>query len=43
VHHYPCDHFDVYPGGPCHDRVIADQIAFLHRVLATKIDQESYR
>lgn len=33
VHHYPCDHFDVYPGGPWFDRVIADQVAFLRRIL----------
>lgn len=34
VHHYPCDHFDVYPGSRWHERVVNDQIAFLHRVLA---------
>ncbi|CAJ1499128.1 alpha/beta hydrolase [[Mycobacterium] burgundiense] len=33
VHHYPCDHFDVYPGTSCHDRVVAHQVAFLQRVL----------
>jgi dienelactone hydrolase len=32
VHHYPCDHFDVYPGAPWHERVVRDQLAFLHRV-----------
>ncbi|MGW0949226.1 alpha/beta hydrolase [Streptomyces sp. NPDC002623] len=31
VHHYPCDHFDVYPGGPWHAKVLRDQIAFLTR------------
>ena len=34
VHHYPCDHFDVYPGEPWHERVVADQIRFLTRILA---------
>ncbi|WP_082696577.1 alpha/beta fold hydrolase [Mycobacterium sp. IS-1590] len=34
VHHYPCDHFDVYPGEPWHERVVDDQIAFLKRILA---------
>lgn len=34
VHHYPCDHFDVYPGASCHDRAAAHQVAFLQRVLA---------
>ncbi|KUI34240.1 alpha/beta hydrolase [Mycobacterium sp. GA-2829] len=34
VHHYPCDHFDVYPGASHHDRVAAHQVAFLRRVLA---------
>jgi uncharacterized protein len=35
VHHYPCDHFDVWPGHAWHDKVVADQIAFLARALAT--------
>ncbi|MGV0849876.1 alpha/beta hydrolase [Mycolicibacterium phlei] len=34
VHHYPCDHFDVYPGAGWHDRVVEDQIRFLTRILA---------
>ncbi|WP_371412911.1 alpha/beta hydrolase [Mycolicibacterium sp. GF69] len=34
VHHYPCDHFDVYPGAGWHERVVSDQIAFLKRILA---------
>ncbi|RAV01154.1 alpha/beta hydrolase [Mycolicibacter senuensis] len=33
VHHYPCDHFDVYPGAGWHERVVKDQIAFLQRIL----------
>lgn len=31
VHHYPCDHLDVYPGNPWHAQVVRDQIAFLTR------------
>ncbi|MFC6342606.1 hypothetical protein ACFP8W_11505, partial [Nocardioides hankookensis] len=33
VRHYPGDHFDVYAGKPCHDAVVAHQVAFLTRVL----------
>jgi fermentation-respiration switch protein FrsA (DUF1100 family) len=32
VHHYPCDHFDVYPGASWHEHLLRDQIAFLRRV-----------
>ncbi len=31
VHHYPCDHFDVYPGREWFDSVLAHQVAFLRR------------
>ncbi|MCK9250701.1 MAG: alpha/beta hydrolase [Solirubrobacteraceae bacterium] len=34
VHHYPCDHFDVYPGQPWFDAIVEHQIAFLRRALA---------
>jgi pimeloyl-ACP methyl ester carboxylesterase len=34
VRHYPCDHFDVYPGAGWHDAVVAHQVAFLTRHLA---------
>lgn len=34
VHHYPCDHFDVWPGHDWFDKVVGDQIAFLTRTLA---------
>lgn len=37
VHHYPCDHFDVWPGHEWHDRVAADQVAFLTRVFADDV------
>ena len=36
VHHYPCDHFDVYPGAAHHDRVTEHQKVFLRRVLAPR-------
>ena len=34
VRHYPCDHFDVWPGKERFDLVVAHQVAFLRRVLA---------
>jgi pimeloyl-ACP methyl ester carboxylesterase len=33
VHHYPCDHFDVYPGQQWYRQVIEHQLAFLRRQL----------
>ncbi|WP_372788263.1 alpha/beta hydrolase [Paraconexibacter sp.] len=33
VRHYPCDHFDVYPGGSAYDLVVAHQVAFLRHHL----------
>jgi pimeloyl-ACP methyl ester carboxylesterase len=33
VHHYPCDHFDVYPGQAWFERVVEHQLAFLRRQL----------
>ncbi|MFS0895772.1 alpha/beta hydrolase [Mycolicibacterium litorale] len=36
VHHYPCDHFDVWPGHDWHDRAAADQVAFLDRVFGLR-------
>jgi pimeloyl-ACP methyl ester carboxylesterase len=33
VRHYPCDHFDVWPGKPWFDSAIAHQVAFLTRKL----------
>lgn len=38
VRHYPGDHFDVYEGGPCFERALAHQVAFLTRVLAPGTD-----
>ncbi len=34
VHHYPCDHFDVWPGHEWFEKAAADQVAFLARVLS---------
>lgn len=36
VHHYPCDHFDVWPGNEWFDKTVTDQLTFLTRTL---IDQ----
>ena len=36
VHHYPCDHFDVWPGHDWFDKAVGDQIAFLRRVVAAQ-------
>jgi uncharacterized protein len=33
VHHYPCDHFDVWPGHDWFSQAAGDQVAFLTRVL----------
>jgi pimeloyl-ACP methyl ester carboxylesterase len=33
VRHYPCDHFDVWPGKEWHGPVVDHQVAFLRRVL----------
>ncbi|OHU96435.1 alpha/beta hydrolase [Mycobacterium talmoniae] len=32
VRHYPCDHFDVWPGHPWFERVAEHQVAFLARL-----------
>ena len=34
VRHYPCDHFDVWPGKQWFDAASAHQVSFLTRVLA---------
>jgi uncharacterized protein len=33
VHHYPCDHFDVWPGHDWFEKAAADQVAFVSRAL----------
>lgn len=33
VHHYPCDHFDVWPGHDWFDTAAEDQVRFLTRTL----------
>jgi len=37
VRHYPCDHFDVYPGQEWFDAVISHQIEFLTRHFAAAV------
>jgi uncharacterized protein len=34
VHHYPCDHFDVWPGHDWFDKVVEHQVAFIGRALS---------
>jgi pimeloyl-ACP methyl ester carboxylesterase len=34
VRHYPCDHFDVYPGAEWFEPVVEDQLQFLRRRLS---------
>lgn len=34
VHHYPCDHFDVWPGHDWFDTAAQDQVKFLARTLS---------
>jgi uncharacterized protein len=36
VRHYPCDHFDVWPGKEWHEPAVAHQVAFLRRVLGAR-------
>jgi pimeloyl-ACP methyl ester carboxylesterase len=36
VHRYPCDHFDVWPGGDWFEKAADDQLTFLKRSLATE-------
>ncbi|BBX45672.1 alpha/beta hydrolase [Mycobacterium cookii] len=33
VHHYPCDHFDVWPGHDWFDKVVDHQVAFIGRAV----------
>ncbi|MGW4101162.1 alpha/beta hydrolase [Mycobacterium sp. NPDC004974] len=35
VHHYPCDHFDVWPGHDWFDTAAEDQVKFLARTLGS--------
>lgn len=37
VHHYPCDHFDVWPGHEWFERVASDQVRFLTRVFGEAV------
>ena len=37
VRHYPCDHFDVWPGKDWFEPALAHQVAFLTRKLAPAV------
>lgn len=41
VHHYPCDHFDVWPGNAWFEQAVTDQIRFLRRVLPGPTSSEN--
>ncbi len=43
VHHYPCDHFDVWPGNEWFDKAADDQVAFLDRVLSTSSSPDRWK
>ena len=36
VRHYPCDHFDVWPGKEWHASAVDHQVAFLRAVLRAR-------
>ncbi|MDG4664594.1 alpha/beta fold hydrolase [Mycobacterium sp. 236(2023)] len=36
VHHYPCDHFDVWPGNDWFDKTVDDQVAFLRKAVGAQ-------
>jgi cation diffusion facilitator CzcD-associated flavoprotein CzcO len=36
VRHYPCDHFDVHPGGEWFEPAVEHQLAFLRRQLGPR-------
>lgn len=38
VRHYPCDHFDLFPGKEWHDPAVAHAVSFLTRKLAAPDD-----
>jgi uncharacterized protein len=40
VRHYPCDHFDVWPGADWFEPALAHQVSFLTRVLRPSPDAE---
>ncbi|MCX5045389.1 lysophospholipase [Aldersonia sp. NBC_00410] len=43
VHHYPCDHFDVWPGHDWFDTAVAHQIAFLTRTFGAATGSSNER
>ncbi|MGO4255394.1 alpha/beta hydrolase [Marmoricola sp. RAF53] len=40
VRHYPCDHFDVFPGKPFHEAAVKHAVSFLTRHLAVPVVEE---
>lgn len=40
VRHYPCDHFDVFPGQPFHDSAVRHAVGFLERHLTPVLESE---
>lgn len=36
VRHYPCDHFDLFPGKPWHEAAVAHASLFLTRHLSVR-------
>ena len=38
VHHYPCDHFDVWGGSAWHDPAVRDQVRFLTRTFVEPVE-----
>lgn len=40
VRHYPADHFDLFPGKPCHEAAVEHAVLFLARHLAPELAPE---
>ncbi len=38
VHHYPCDHFDVWGGSAWHEPAVRDQVRFLSRTFVEPVE-----
>jgi len=39
IRHYPCDHFDLFPGKPWHDAAVHHATRFLARRLTVHEDE----
>ncbi len=42
VRHYPCDHFDVWPGKEWFEPAVAHQVRFLERHLAVDQNENTF-